>query len=149
MSLPTRSTLWVVLGLFVITNVGSAQQPNPARLAAAKRFLDASGSVALMLAAMKANLPAQRQANPQIPAEFWDRFEARIGREAPQLMDSIAVLYARSFTEQELMGMVTFYQSPVGQRLRQLQPTLAAESSAMGQRWGMRLGAEIGASLQR
>jgi hypothetical protein len=96
---------------------------------------------------MRANLPAQRAVSPQIPDEFWTRFEARIAQDVPQLMDSIAVLYARTFTQDELEALVAFYRSPIGQRLRDLQPTLVTEGSALGQRWGMRIGAEIGASL--
>jgi hypothetical protein len=60
------------------------------------------------------------RASPQIPAEFGTRFEARISQDAPHLVDSIA-----------------------------LQPSLITESAAIGQRWGMRIGAEIGASLQQ
>jgi len=124
---------------------GHAQQA--ARLAAARRVLEASGTADAMVAAIRANLPAQRAASPQLPAEFWTRFEARIVQDAPQLVDSIAVLYARTFTPEELEGLATFYTSPIGRRLRALQPTIVTESSAIGQRWGMRIGAEIGASL--
>jgi uncharacterized protein len=121
--------------------------PNPTRLALAHQVLDASGAVAAMLSATRATLPAQKQANPQVPAEFWTRFEARITQEAPQLGDSIAVLYARRFTQDELKGMLAFYESPIGRRLVELLPGLVQESAAIGQRWGMRIGAEVGASL--
>lgn len=134
--------------LVMQTAPAGAQAPDAARLTLARRVLDASGTVETIGAAMRANLPAQRMANPQIPAEFWTRFEARIVQDMPQLLDSIAVLYAAKFTQQELSGLLTFYQSPTGRRLRTLQPSLVTESSAIGQRWGMRIGAEIGASLQ-
>jgi hypothetical protein len=116
-------------------------------LAAAHRVLDASGSVDAMVAAMRASLPAQRAATPQLPAEFWRQFEARIVQAVPELVDSIAVVYARSFTPKELDALTAFYASPIGRRLRAQQPALITESAAIGQRWGMRIGAEIGASL--
>lgn len=40
-----------------------------------------------------------------------------------------------------------FYGSPIGRRFREAQPTLVTQSSAIGQRWGMRIGAAVGASL--
>lgn len=140
--------------MYLFSTPGHAQKPDTtaasaARLATAHRVLDASGAIETMVAAMRANLPAQRMASPQIPAEFWTRFEARISQDAPQLVDSIAVLYARRFTQDELESLLRFYQSPVGRRLRELQPSLVIESAAIGQRWGMRIGAEIGASLQQ
>lgn len=121
-----------------------------ARLATARRVLEASGATEMMITAIRANLPAQRAAaSPQIPAEFWTRFERAITERAPELLDSIAVLYAGRLTQAELDTLLRFYQSPVGKRLRELQPTLITESSAVGQRWGMRIGSEIGASLQQ
>lgn len=146
-------TLWAVAPTILFTTQGRAQaasptSPDAARLAAAHHVLAASGTMDAMVALMRANLPAQRAATPQLPAEFWTRFEARMIQDLPQLVDSIAVVYAARFTQQELEALVAFYNSPVGQRLRELQPTLVAESSAMGQRWGMRIGVEVGASLQ-
>ena len=123
-------------------------QADSARVAAARRFLDAAGTVDAMLAVMRANMPMQRASNPQVPAEFWTRFEARITQEAPHLADSIAVLYARNFSREDLDALAAFYKSPVGVKLRGLQPALLTESSGIGQRWGMRIGAEIGAALQ-
>lgn len=129
--------------------IGQAQgAPDAARLAAARRVLDASGTVDVMLAASRATLPVQRATHPDVPEEFWSRFEARITQDAPQLVDSIAVVYARNFTERELNDLLAFYRSPTGRRFRELQPTILTESTAIGQRWGMRIGAEISASLR-
>ncbi len=129
--------------------VPAASGSDPVLLAAARRVLKFSGTVDAMVAAIRANLPAQQASHPDIAPEFWTRFEARVVHDAPQLVDSIAVIYAQSFSQQELEVLADFYGSPVGQRLRELQPTLIAESSAIGQRWGARIGAEIGASLPR
>jgi hypothetical protein len=74
--------------------------PDGARLAAARQVLQAGGTAETMLAAMRANLPAQRMANPAVPAEFWTRFEARLVNDLPQLVDSIAVLYAGKLRNQ-------------------------------------------------
>ena len=147
----SRLTIVVAITCFV-TPVADAQKPDttaprPSQLALAHRVLEAGGTIETMVAAMRANLPAQRMASPQIPVEFWTRFEARITSDVPQLVDSIAVLYAKRFSQDELQGILAFYQSAVGRRVRELQPSLVTESSAIGQRWGMRIGAEIGAAL--
>lgn len=143
-------TVWILPLVILCSTEGQAQKspPDSARVAAARLFLEAAGTVDMMVAAMRANLPAQRAVTPQLPEEFWTRFEARIVSDAPQLVDSIAVLYASRFTRPELESLIAFYRSPVGRRLRELQPTLVTEGAAMGQRWGTRIGAEIGASLR-
>ncbi len=153
MNIPRRRAIPFTLALLALLALpGAAVQaqaaPDPARLTAARRVLDASGSVDVMLTAIRANLPAQRAANPSLPDEFWSRFEARLTQDAPQLVDSIAVVYARNFTERELNDLVAFYHSPTGRRFRELQPTLVTESAGIGQRWGARIGFEIGSSLR-
>ena len=124
-----------------------ATRPDSARLVAARNVLQASGSVEVMVTAMRAAIPAQRAATPQLPEEFWTKFDARIEKEAPQLADSIAVIYARRFTLSELGDMLAFYQSAGGRRLRELQSAIVTESSAIGQRWGARIGSEIAMTL--
>jgi hypothetical protein len=136
-----------LLAVVASTTPAVAQTPDAAHLAAAHRALTASGTIATMVAAMRANLPAQRAAMPQVPAEFWARFAEQIIQRAPELVDSIAVVYARKFTVAELDAMTAFYNSAVGKRLRDLQPELVTESSQIGQRWGARIGAEVGSTL--
>jgi len=143
------ATFLMLLTTALYGQVPKAGGPDAARLATAHQVLEAGGSVETMVAAMKAQLPAQRMANPSIPAEFWTRFEARLTETLPQLIDSIAGLYAAKLTQPELDALLAFYTSPIGRRFRELQPMLVTESTAIGQRWGMRIGAEIGASLQR
>lgn len=129
-------------------NTATSPPPDSARLAAARAVIEASGTVESMVAGMKAALPAQKAMNTQLPDEFWTRVEKRLAQDAPQLADSIAVVYATKFTQPELEALTAFYHSPAGMRLRELQPQIIAEASAIGQRWGMRIGAEIGASLK-
>ena len=127
---------------------GATSPPDSARMAAARTMIEASGMVDAMVTSMRSALAAQRQATPQLPDEFWTRVEARMVQDAPQLADSVAGVYAANFTLPELESLITFYRSPIGQRLRQLQPLLITQSSAIGQRWGMRIGTEIGATLK-
>jgi len=94
-------------------------------------------------------LPAQRAANPQIPAAFWDAFLARARRDIPQLVDSLVPIYASHFTRPELDELVRFYQSPLGRHLAEVQPLITQASVQAGQRWGSAIGRDIGDSLAR
>ena len=147
----SRLTLTLLSAALLGTTARAQQTPPPPdarRLATARTVLEASGAVEAMIAGIRANLPAQRQAMPQVPTEFWTRFEERVIKDAPQLVDSIAVVYAGVFTQAELDALLAFFRSPTGTRYRALQPTLLAETTAIGQRWGQRIGSEVGASLQ-
>jgi hypothetical protein len=47
----------------------------------------------------------------------------------------------------ELQEVTAFFNSPIGQRLVQHQTSIIAESSAIGQRWGARIGEEIARTM--
>ena len=125
-----------------------APKLDSARVAAAQRLLVASGAAETMVTMFKAALPAQRANMPEVPAAFWDQAERRMERDRGMLVDSIAVLYASMFTEVELNALTAFYESAIGRRFRGQQGELMAQSSAIGQRWGERIGREVAASMQ-
>jgi len=49
-------------------------------------------------------------------------------------------LYDKYFTNDEIKGMIAFYQSPVGQKTIQVLPALTAESMSRGQKLGEQAG---------
>jgi len=59
------------------------------------------------------------------------------------LYSVLAPVYEKHFNIIELNQLVTFYQSPLGQKLVQVSPQLLTESMDLGQEWGMSLVPEI------
>jgi hypothetical protein len=92
-------------------------------------------------------LPAQRAANPGVPAMFWDRFLEQARARRGELEDGYVALYDRNFTAAELRGLLAFYESPIGKRFLEVQPVLTREGMAMGQEWGTRIGADVGRTM--
>ena len=122
---------------------------DPATAATVRRLLELTGAAKLALQSMEQMMPSQRAANPQVPAAFWDAFLAHARRDVPQLVDSLIPVYAAHFTKAELDQLVRFYESPLGRRLSAAQPLITQESMQAGQRWGARIGGEVGDSLAR
>ena len=56
------------------------------------------------------------------------------GREK-EIGDGMAQVYATEFTEQELQGLVTFYKSPLGQKLLANEPRAIQMSMAYMNQW--------------
>lgn len=121
--------------------------PDAAKVATTRRLLALTRSAQLSIRAMEVMVPAQRAANPQIPAEFWDAFLARARRDVNQLVDSLVPIYGNHFTHAELEELVRFYQSPIGRRLTEAQPLITQESVEVGQRWGAIIGRQVAESL--
>ena len=153
MPAPRHALMVLALGAAMTATPVLAQR-RPASVDAAKastirRLLDLTGAARLALSGMEAMVPAQRAANPQIPAAFWDAFLARARRDLPHLVDSLIPIYASHFSQAELDQLVNFYASPLGKHLSAVQPLILQESMGAGQRWGTVIGREVGESLAR
>jgi uncharacterized protein len=60
-----------------------------------------------------------------------------------ELVDMTARLYATQFTEQELKTLVTFYQSPLGQKVLSVEPKVMDQAMAAAGAWGDNLSQEV------
>jgi hypothetical protein len=150
----TRAMLAAMCGLVLITSPAATQQQQPASrpvdaatAAAARRLLAVTGATKLMLTTMESMIGAQREANPQIPAAFWDVFMAHARRDTTRLIDMLVPIYASHLTQSELEELVRFYMSPIGQRLTAVQPAIIQESTVAGQNWGELIARIVGDSL--
>lgn len=122
---------------------------DPEKAAVITRILEVTRSADLMLMAMETALPAQRAANPSIPAVFWDRFIAAARDQRAALLDTMVPIYDRHFTLADLTELLRFYETPAGERLLEVTPLITRDAMLAGQRWGERIGEEVGAQLVR
>jgi hypothetical protein len=145
----------LLVGLFVLGRPapGLSQSPrsgsgtDTAKIVLIRQVIAAARAADQAVLAMEAGLPAQRASNPRIPAVFWDRFAERVRTRRAEFVELLVPIYDQRFSPAELRDLLAFYQSPLGLRLLEVQPDLTRDAMMAGQRWGMRLGAEIGQDL--
>lgn len=121
---------------------GAAPKASPGALAAAKEILALKHASAMytnavpgMVEKVKGTLISQNlnyqkdltSVAPVVAQQFAGR-EQEIG-------DGMAQAYAREFTEQELKELVTFYKSPLGQKLINAEPKAIEQSMAFMNSW--------------
>ena len=128
---------------------GQLSATDPAKVVLIRRVLELTKVGEVMAGTIEAAIPAQRVANPQIPAAFWDEFVARARHDAPQFIEALIPIYDAEFTTAQLEELVRFYQSPLGRHLVEVQPVIAAQSMRAGQQWGVRLGSQVAQELGR
>jgi uncharacterized protein len=126
---------------------GAVSSVDSTKLQLIRAVLAESHAVDLMYQSMQAAAPAQRAANPAIPAAFFDRFLAAVRERKDELVALFIPIYERHFTADELRQLLAFYRTPIGQKLIAEQPAVAQEAMAVGQQWGQRLGFEIGQKM--
>src|SRR5476649_1119205 len=136
----------LALALAMVGVPAGAQQPkppaSPAAIAAAKELLSMKGAGSMYAGAvpnivqrtkdalLQANLNYQKDLNEVavIVAQSLAGREKEIG-------DGMAAIYAGDFTEQELKDLVTFYKTPLGQKLLSSEPKAIQLSMSYMNQW--------------
>ena len=65
--------------------------------------------------------------------------DALITTDPRGIIDELAPVYEKHFTPAELAELITFYESPVGQKLLQVQPQLNRDALRAGQVYGTKV----------
>jgi hypothetical protein len=157
------SVAGLVLGLALAGLPASAQQPaapplkpaSAAAVAAAKEILAAKNAGAMYASAvpnivqqtkeqlLQTNLNYQKDLNEVavIVAQTFAGKEKEIG-------DGMALVYANEFTEQELKDLVTFYRSPLGQKLLSAEPRAIQFSMSFMNQWAQNFAETVNAQFR-
>jgi uncharacterized protein len=132
--------------LIVFPNAALAQTADPQFRADIEHLLDVTGAakVGAQIASLVADnvMMGLRRAGPAVPdrafaivkevldTEFASMYSAPDGV-LPQMVD----LYAKHYTHEDVLALLEFYRSPVGQKAITLMPLLMQEGGEIGQRW--------------
>jgi hypothetical protein len=87
------------------------------------------------------------ETNPQLPPGFAKKFKEISGPQ--ELIELVVPIYKKHFSDEELDGMLEFYNSPLGKKLASKQGAITEESKAAGEKWGMALGMRVMNALQK
>jgi hypothetical protein len=132
------------------TTAAGQSKIDPAKEADIRRLLDLVGTKALMKKMMESAITNIRPAltNALPPGDyrdklidlFLDKFKAQA--DLKQLIDMSVVAYDKHFSQEEIKGLIKFYETPLGQKAVSELPQLVIELSDAGRAWGERLGRE-------
>ena len=78
---------------------------------------------------------------PEIPGEFWDRLYSKF--DMTELVDLMIPVYQKYLTEEEVLGLIEFNKTPLGQKMIAINPPMMAESVEIGMNWGARVGEQV------
>ncbi|MGO8795332.1 MAG: DUF2059 domain-containing protein [Candidatus Sulfotelmatobacter sp.] len=130
------------------TAPASKSKIDPAKEADIRQFMEVAGIKTLMAQTLenmsKSLRPLMTQALP--PGEYRDKlvelFFAKFQSKADlqQVLDLIVPFYDQHFSDEEIKGLIKFYQTPLGQKMVQVIPQLTTESQQVSQEWGEKLG---------
>ncbi|HET6251639.1 MAG TPA: DUF2059 domain-containing protein [Tepidisphaeraceae bacterium] len=111
-----------------------------------RKLLDLSGAAQMGPQMMDAVVGQMKKIYPQVPLEFWNEFAKEADYEG--LLKLIVPVYEKHFTDEEILELIKFYESPIGKKLAHEQPLMMQESMQAGQKWGQELGMKIARKMQ-
>jgi hypothetical protein len=155
------SAAGLVMGLALGAVPAGAQQPpplkdgTPAAIAAAKEILAMKHASAMYqaaipnivektkLALLQQNLNYQKDLN-EVAVIIGQQMAGRQN----EIGDGMAKIYANEFTEQELKDLVTFYKSPLGQKLLTAEPQAITLSMSYMNAWAQNFAEIVNAQFR-
>jgi hypothetical protein len=154
--LPLRHAVAAIIALVAIAIVkpaaaqAPAAKPSPASLLLAKQIVELKGVKQMMdpvaigvvekvkSVIMQQNFMWQKDIN-EVALQMHKEFDNR----SSELVDTAARAYAGHFTEAELKQILTFYQSPVGQKMIVEEPKAIDDSMKDTARWADDLSVDV------
>lgn len=124
--------------------------PSAENLAAARELVEAAkmtDNFKQVLPELLQNLKQTVVQNrPEVEKQYealMPRFNQAATQRLNELSDTMATIYARNFSVDELHDITAFFRSPTGQKYLQLVPTLTKQSVAAGQQFGQEIVQEV------
>jgi hypothetical protein len=164
------SAVGLALGLALSGVPAGAQQPaakagsptpvplkpgSPAAMAAAREILTLKNAGAMYQSAipnivqqvkdnlLQSNLNLQKDLDESALAVA----QSMAGREK-EIGEGMAMVYSNEFTEQELKDLLTFYKTPLGQKLLATEPRAIQFSMSYMNQWAQAFGQEVNTALR-
>ena len=155
------SAAGLALGLALSGAPAGAQQPPPLKpasataIAAAKEILAMKNASAMYASAVPNIVQQTKQALLQNNLNYQKELDevavvvaqAFAGREK-EIGEGMAKVYASEFTEQELTALVTFYKSPLGQKLLGAEPRAIQFSMSYMNQWAQQFAETVNAQFR-
>jgi hypothetical protein len=134
-----RSSLLLIIVLAAASSVFS--QAQPANEKNIRKLMQLTGAGELGLQAVDNMIATFRKQHDNIDDEFWTEMRKELRPET--LVDLVVPIYAKYFTDDEILGLIRFYETPLGKKVTSTLPAVMNESMTVGGEWGRELGEKI------
>jgi hypothetical protein len=127
-----------------------AQQPSASAIAAAKELLEIKGAGSMFSPLVSGVIEVTKQnlltTNPMLSKDL-NEVAARLKLEFTprqiEVINEIAVLFARKFTEQELKEIIAFFKSSAGKKFLIEEPVTMQEGMVRAEAWTTQLSEQV------
>ncbi len=122
--------VFLSIAFLLIVQIGMAQEAN--FKADVLKLISISGADAQMKV-------VKPQILNMIPEVNKENFSKEFDTSLPSMYDKIAKIYMEIYTQEDIKGMIAFYESPVGKKMNEKAGELGQKSMQAGQEWAKEL----------
>jgi len=120
--------------ILLLFSGGVFSQTLPSKTEKIKTLLELTGSANLGIQMIDQIISSFSSGSSKIPESFWDTFRKEISSDG--LLNRIIPIYEKHYTEEDIDGLIKFYQSDLGKKVTASLPVVMQESMQAGQEWG-------------
>lgn len=140
---------FILTSLLVLFSALSFGQDNDHYKSTLNKLLLVTGSEKSFKGAIVQMTSLFKQQQPEVPAEFWDEFAAEANKDTfNQLVNLLLPVYQKHLSENDLLDVIAFYESPAGKKFAEKAGLITQESMVIGQEWGKQIGEKVVAKLK-
>jgi hypothetical protein len=143
----TRTVLAATLALTLSVTSASLADQKAEVDRDVEALLDVTGAFALAQQMMHSMFQTFAQSNPSVPQKFWTDMEKRFKKEDFYVL--LTPIYRKHMSPADIKELLTFYRSPLGQRVIKALPLITQDSIAVGQMWGKKVANDVKAEAKR
>lgn len=138
-----RKLLFVIVMILVVTTVGTAlsEETKLTKKESIKKLLVLSGSADMGKQMLDQMIDSYKKTMPSVTEKFWDEFKKKASEDS--LIEMIIPIYDKYFSQEDIDGLIVFYESPAGKKFVSVLPDLTKEAVKKGQEWGTKLAEDI------
>ena len=134
----------VIVVLLIVVNHAFSQ--TPAKKENIRTVLELTGSGKLGIQIMQNMTAEYKKSLPTVPQEFWDEMAKEANVDS--LIDLVTPVYAKYFSDAEILELIAFYKTPLGQKLLSTEPKAIQLSMSYMNQWAQAFGGEVNTQMR-
>jgi hypothetical protein len=116
--------------------------PTATKDANIRKLLILTDAKGIFKRALEAQISAMKTNNVnRIPPKFWDEMLKEV--DPDKFIELLVPVYDKHFSNDEIEGMIAFYETPLGKKLVSVLPEIMTESATAGDKYGQQIATKV------
>lgn len=133
---------FLLCGALVLFSLG-AQAQTPEYTAKMAKMMELSGADAVMKELPRQMIDMMKQQTSVLPDSVSQQIENMMAEYFPKMIELMTPIYAKYYSEEDLDGLIAFYESPLGKKMASTQPLIMKEMMGVIPQWGAEFGSKM------